>query len=74
MTVGGLAAATLPQQHDGLVLTRGQQVPVGRLGHRVDVRCRVLSPAPLKHVHHLMGPRRGRERERRDGGERGAQQ
>ena len=53
MTVGRLATATLAQQHDGLVLTSGQQAPVGRLGHAVNVRRGVLSPAALEHVHHL---------------------
>lgn len=53
LAVGGLATATLAKQNDGLVLPCGQKVPVGRLSHGVDVRCRVLTPAALKHVHHL---------------------
>ena len=53
--VGGLAAAALAQQHHRLVLPRGQQAAVRRLGHGVDVRRRVLPPATLEHVHHL-GP------------------
>lgn len=53
LTVGSLAAATFAEQNDGLVLPRGQKVPVGRLSHGIDMRCRVLTPAAFKHVHHL---------------------
>lgn len=53
MTVGGLAAATLAQQDDGLVLASGQEISVGSLGHAVNVRGSVLPPAALKHLHHL---------------------
>lgn len=53
LTVGGLAAAGLSQQHDGLVLAGGEQVTVRRLGHGVDVRSRVLAPTTFEHVHHL---------------------
>lgn len=31
LTVRGLAAATLSQQHNGLILARRQQVPIGSL-------------------------------------------
>lgn len=55
LAVGGLAAAGLAQQHDGLILPGGEQVAVGRLGHGVDMRSRVLAPTPFEHVHHLMG-------------------
>lgn len=55
LAVGGLATAGLAQQHDGLILPGGEQVAVGRLGHRVDVRSRVLAPTAFEHVHHLTG-------------------
>lgn len=55
LAVGGLAAAGLAQQHDGLVLASGEQVAVRRLGDGVDVRRRVLSAAAFEHVHHLGG-------------------
>lgn len=51
--VSGLSTATLAQQHDGLVLTRGQKVPVGCLGHGIDVGGCVFPPTALEHVHHL---------------------
>lgn len=53
LAVCGFAAAALPQEHDGLVLSRGQKVSVGGLGHCVYMRGRVFSPATFKHVHHL---------------------
>lgn len=53
LAVGGLAAAAFAEQDNGLVLPRGQKVPVGRLSHCVDMRCCVLTPAAFKHVHHL---------------------
>lgn len=55
LAVGGLATAGLAQQHNGLILTGGQQVAVRRLSHRVDMRRRVLPAAAFKHVHHLAG-------------------
>lgn len=55
LAVGGLATAGLAQQHNGLILTGGQQVAVRRLSHGVDVRCCVLPAAAFKHVHHLAG-------------------
>lgn len=55
LAVGGLATAGLAQQYDGLILPGGEQVPVGRLGHGVDMRCRVLAPTAFEHVHYLMG-------------------
>lgn len=55
LAVGGLAASTFAQQDDGLVLASGQEVPVGGLGHAVNVRGRVLPPAALEHLHHLRG-------------------
>lgn len=55
LAVGGLAAAGLAQQHNGLILTGGKQVAVRRLSHGVDMRSRVLAPAAFEHVHHLMG-------------------
>lgn len=62
LAVGGLAAAGLAQQHDGLILAGGEQVAVRRLSHGVDVRSRVLAPAAFEHVHHLRdeGEERGR--------------
>lgn len=54
LAVGGLAAAGLSQQHNGLVLTSGEQVAVRRLSNGVDVRRCVLSAAAFKHVHHLV--------------------
>ena len=57
LAVGGLATARLSQHHNGLILPGGEQVAVGRLGHRVDVRCRVITPTAFEHVHHLMGER-----------------
>lgn len=53
LAVGGLAAAALAQQDDGLVLASGEQVPIGGLSHAVDVGRRVLPPAALEHLHHL---------------------
>lgn len=53
LAVGGLPTATFAKQNDGLVLPRGQKVPVGRLSHSIDMRCCVLTPAAFKHVHHL---------------------
>lgn len=53
LAVGGLSTPTLAQQNDGLILSSGEEVPVGRLGCAVDVRGRVLPPAALKHLHHL---------------------
>lgn len=53
LAVGGLATAGLAQQHDRLILARGEQVAVCRLSHGVDVRSRVLAPAAFEHVHHL---------------------
>lgn len=53
MTVGGLAATTLAQQDDGLILASGQEISVGCLGHAVNMRGGVLPPAALKHLHHL---------------------
>lgn len=38
LTVGGFAATRPAQQHNGLILSGGEQVAVGRLGHRVNVR------------------------------------
>lgn len=65
LAVGGLATATLAQQDDGLVLPCGEQVPIGRLGHSVDVRRCVLTPAALEHVHHLRnGGEKDQEEER----------
>lgn len=55
LAVGGLAAARLPQQHDGLILPCGEQAAVSRLGHRVDMRSRVLTSTALEHVHYLIG-------------------
>lgn len=57
LAVGGLSTPTLAQQNDGLILSSGEEVPVGCLGCAVDVRGRVLPPAALKHLHHL-GKRR----------------
>lgn len=54
LTVGGLATATFAQQDDGLILTCGQEVPVGSLGHAINVRGSVLPPAALEHLHHLV--------------------
>jgi len=53
LTVGGLATSTLAQQDDGLILSSGQQVPIGSLGHAVNVRGSVLPSAALEHLHHL---------------------
>lgn len=55
LAVGGLATSTFAEQDDGLVLASGQQVPVGGLGHAVNVWGRVLPPAALEHLHHLGG-------------------
>lgn len=63
LAVGGLAAAGLAQQHNGLILTGGKQVAVRRLSHGVDMRSRVLTPAAFEHVHHLMGEKQ-REQEK----------
>ena len=62
LAVGGLAAAGLSQQHDGLVLTGGEQVAIRRLSHRVDVGGRVVAATAFEHVHHLM-----REEQKRRG-------
>lgn len=59
LAVGGLAASTFSQQDDGLVLASGQEVPVGSLGHAVNMRGRVFPPAALEHLHHLRGISRG---------------
>lgn len=59
LAVGGLAASAFAQQDDGLVLTSGQKVPVGGLGHAVNVRGRVLPSASFEHLHHLRGISRG---------------
>ncbi len=61
LTVGGLAAATLAQQYDGLILASGQEVPIGSLGHAVNVRGGVLPPAALKHLHYLQRRKEGGE-------------
>lgn len=53
LAVGGLAAARLAQQHDGLILSCGEKVAIGRLCHGVDVRSRVITPAAFEHVHNL---------------------
>lgn len=53
LAVCGLATATLAQQDNGLILASGQEVPVGSLGHAVNVRGSVLLPAALEHLHHL---------------------
>lgn len=53
LTVGGLPAPALAQQNDGLILSSGEEVPVGSLGRAIDVRGSVLPPAALKHLHHL---------------------
>lgn len=58
LAVCGLAAARLAQQHNGLILSGGEQIAVGRLGHRVDMRSRVLSATAFEHVHHLIGGRK----------------
>lgn len=55
LAVGGFAAAAGAQQHDRLVLAAHQHAAVGGLGHRVDVRGRVLPAAPFEHVHDLAG-------------------
>lgn len=57
LAVGCLATAGLAQQHNGLILTGGKQVAVGRLSHRIDMRSGVLAPTSFEHVHHLMGVR-----------------
>lgn len=62
LAVGGLSTPTLAQQNDGLVLSSGEEVPVGRLGCAVDVRGCVLPPAALKHLHHLEKRRQERRR------------
>lgn len=53
LTVCSLATPTLAQQDNGLILTGGQEVPVSRLGHAVNVRGSVLPFAAFKHLHHL---------------------
>lgn len=55
LAVGGLATARLPQKHDGLILAGGEQAAVGRLGHRIDMRSRVLTSTTFEHVHYLVG-------------------
>lgn len=55
LAVGGFAAAAGAQQHNRLVLAAHQHAAVGGLGHRVDVRGRVLPAAPFEHVHDLVG-------------------
>lgn len=64
LTVGGLATTTLAQQDNGLVLASGQEVPIGSLGHAVNVRGSVLPSAALEHLHHL--ERRQRDSEGED--------
>lgn len=64
LTVCSLAASTLAQQDNGLILTSGQEVPISRLGHVVNVRGSVLPFAALKHLHHLAKKRKGRSRKR----------
>ncbi len=63
LTVGGLATATLAQQDNGLVLASGQEVPIGSLGHAVNVRGSVLPSAALEHLHHLEGRQQDSEGE-----------
>lgn len=53
LAVGGLATSALAQQDNGLILASGQEVPIGGLGHAVNVRGGVLPPAALEHLHHL---------------------
>ena len=59
LAVGGFAAAGFAEEDDGLVLPGGQQVPVGRLSHGVNVRRHVLATAAFEHVHHLRTAQRG---------------
>lgn len=61
LTIGGLATATLAQQDNGLILASGQEVPIGSLGHAVNVRGSVLPPAALEHLHHLERRQRSSE-------------
>lgn len=68
LAVGGLATTTLAQQDDGLILSSGQEVPIGSLGHAVNVRGSVLPSAALEHLHHLERRQRGREGEEERGG------
>lgn len=67
LTVGGLATPTLAQQDNGLILASGQEVPIGSLGHAVNVRGSVLPPAALEHLHHLERRQRDKEVEEERG-------
>lgn len=53
LTVGGLAATTLAQQDNRLILASGQEVPIGSLGQAVNVRGCVLPFAAFEHLHYL---------------------
>lgn len=63
LAVGGLAATTLAQQDDGLILASGQEVPISSLGHAVNVWAGVFPSAAFKHLHYLEREKQNSERD-----------